>query len=116
VKIDLSINVDQAELGAQLSRKVLAAMTGAVDDSLRYGSFGRAVKEATDAAVLAIVREVIAAPDFRANAGAALATGLLRGIEARGEKIAKGMPMQQAIDLAGAIRAPSPSREGGSDV
>jgi hypothetical protein len=100
VKLDLCIDVDAAELGSQLSRKVLAAMTGAVDASLRYGSFGRAVKEATDAAALSIVREVLAAPTFRAEARAALTKGLLHGIEARGEKIARGMPLQQAMDLA----------------
>jgi hypothetical protein len=116
VKIDLSIDVDPADLGAQLSRKVLSAMASAVDESLRYGSFGRAVKEATDAAVLSIVRGVVSDPTFRANAHASLAMGLLRGVEARGEKIARGIPLQQAIDLAGALRAPvSPGASTGGE-
>jgi hypothetical protein len=100
MKLDVTVDVDVKELGSQLSRNVLKAMTGSVDESLRYGSFGRAVKEATDAMALSLVREVIADSGFRANARASLAAGLLRGIEARGEKIAKGMPLQQAIDLA----------------
>jgi hypothetical protein len=100
MKIDLAIEVDPTDLGAQLSRKVLSSMVAAAEESLRYGSFGREVKATTDQAVARIVRGVVADPGFAAAASASLRAGLLRGIEARGEKIAKGMPLQQALALA----------------
>jgi hypothetical protein len=98
VKIDFEVSTQQ--IGESLARSVGAALTKASDEAIRYGSLGREIKSASDKAVIDIAAGVLADPAFRAQAAAALRAGILRGIEGRGEKIAKGMPLQQALDLA----------------
>jgi hypothetical protein len=98
VKIDLDVSVQ--EMGETISRSLTRAFASAADDALKWGSLGRTVKEQTDKAATSLVAAVLADEGFRAKAREALSAGLLAGIRVRGEKIAKGMPLQQAINLA----------------
>lgn len=96
----LDFDFDTEELGRAVARAIGGRITGAVDDAIRYGSLGRAMKEAAEHTCTSLVAQTLADPAFRVEAAAALRRGILRGIEARGEKVARGMNVQQALALA----------------
>jgi hypothetical protein len=103
----LDVTVDSTALAEQLGRTVSSALAQAASEAARYGSIGRQLKEAADAAVKEVGLALLADPAFRKQAEAALREGFLAGLRAKGGRLASQATLQRALDLA-PPSAPSP--------
>jgi hypothetical protein len=101
----LDIELDPVAVGSSISRNITVALTRALEESLgRYGTLGADLKRQVDHATIAMVSEVLSDAGFRTAFRSCLRAGILKGVEGRGERIAKGMPLQQALILAEQVK------------
>lgn len=96
----IALDVEVEDIAAGLGQAMRGALTKAATDAIQYGSLGRVLKDAADKTVVVLAQSILTEEAFRAEMRGALQAGILAGIRTRGEKIAKGMALQQAMDLA----------------